>query len=203
MKSRSWEVWDKEHVARIAKDGWGKSAEYHKGLIVGRVLDETEGDSVLDVGCGVGRYASFYRHLPPMYLGVDSSDEMLAVARQRYPEMVFKRGDIYDLSGVPDADTVIAIAVLIHMPDVESAVRELWGKSKRCLMVTVTIQKGGRFGERDTYTRNGVTAKFPPGKRIIARAEDRAEFENLLQSLEPSDIQSWPFDSVRLYKVTR
>jgi ubiquinone/menaquinone biosynthesis C-methylase UbiE len=200
--SRSWEVWDDDHVKRLTSYGWA-SKKITKGAIVSKVLDETVGDRVLDVGCGVGRYAHFYQTMPVQYLGVDSSESMLAVARERYPHMRFEVGDVYGLDSLPMFDTVIAIALLIHMPNVEDAVRQMWSVAGQCLMMTVTMSEGGRVSENPTYTRAGKTTKFPPGKRIISRSEDPKVFERLLRSLNPSDVQSWTIGPVELYKVVR
>lgn len=54
------------------------------------------GASLLDVGCGVGHYGTLLRRSPwsVRYLGVDVSQAMIDVARQREPGLDFQQGDM-------------------------------------------------------------------------------------------------------------
>lgn len=77
---------------------------------------------VLDVGCGTGHLA--FRVHPDQYLGVDSDEESLALARRKYSRHFFQ-------TSLPDKglkfDTVTALAVIEHVADPAVFVRRLAG----------------------------------------------------------------------------
>ncbi len=56
------------------------------------------GDSVLDVGCGFGDFASFLaRHGAAVdYTGIDLSEELIKEGQKHYPEARFISGDLFD-----------------------------------------------------------------------------------------------------------
>lgn len=49
--------------------------------------EHAHGRRALDFGCGTGRSTRFLQHLGYDTLGVDIAPEMLAIARQRQPEL--------------------------------------------------------------------------------------------------------------------
>lgn len=85
------------------------------------------GSSVLDVGCGNGRLLENLVGKNVSYLGVDSSEELLELARTNYPDHEFKTADILDLtSEVKEKfDLVISVAVLHHLPSEELRLQAL------------------------------------------------------------------------------
>jgi 2-polyprenyl-3-methyl-5-hydroxy-6-metoxy-1,4-benzoquinol methylase len=76
--------------------------------------------TVLDVGCGNGGLA---RHVPPeRYLGLDVDPVSVAAAQAACPDHRFVVGDVPD-GGV--YDTIVALAVIEHVPDPASFLRRL------------------------------------------------------------------------------
>ena len=81
-------------------------------------------DSVLDLGCGNGELARELarRGHSGRYVGLDSSDELLAAARreQSHPRVSFENADLADPSWQADLsrpyDRIFAFAVLHHLP---------------------------------------------------------------------------------------
>lgn len=202
--SEPWEVWDKEHVANLVEKGWANEDKIRRGPIIDEILKSTEGKSVLDVGCGVGRYAHFYREMPVAYMGMDSSEEMLGVARKRYPELPLFHGSAFDLSEFPEADTVIATAVLIHLPESSKALGEMWSRTKKILMVTVLLGDGSTQKRHEYGWGKGAVSEFPEGKDIIYRSETKEEFEALIDSLPAVRMYSAkPIQQIVLYKIYR
>lgn len=94
------------------------------------VLGPLDGRRVLDAGCGDGSYALEAAGRGALVTGVDRSEDMLAVARERSAArgiaVDWRQGDVLALP-FPDAsfDRVIAIALLCLVSDPRSAVREL------------------------------------------------------------------------------
>jgi len=96
-----------------------------------------EGETVLDVGCGIGHLAAL---LPCQgYRGIDNSRDMVEAAKRFFPAMSFTLGDVYDLSGHEAADTVYALYLLIHLPDMEKPLNQLWGRTKKALIFNLPI----------------------------------------------------------------
>lgn len=55
---------------------------------------QTDAVRVLDMCCGTGTHAQFFRDLGVSYIGVDTSDAMMAKARERCPSAKFNKGDV-------------------------------------------------------------------------------------------------------------
>jgi ubiquinone/menaquinone biosynthesis C-methylase UbiE len=93
-------------------------------------LDRVEGKRVLDAGCGDGTYSLAAAERGARVTGVDLSEDMLAVARERSAArgltVNWRQGNVLALP-FPDSsfDLAIAITVLCLVPDPQKAVREL------------------------------------------------------------------------------
>ena len=140
---RYWDVWDghlgKERVKRYPK-AYGsphnpipdhrRRMELASSLIVG--------NSVLDVGCGIAHLIPFVKD-DVEYVGVDTSLEMIQVAKRFHPNSTFHIGDIYDLSHFRMFDTVLCQSVLIHLPEIEVPIQEMWRHARKAVVFSVPI----------------------------------------------------------------
>ncbi len=89
MYNRSAAIYDAIYQA-MGKDYAG---EAQKLLAFVRQYKRSEGNSLLDVGCGTGGHISYLqKHFDVQ--GLDGSDEMLAEARHKYPDVRFHRADM-------------------------------------------------------------------------------------------------------------
>lgn len=79
----------------------------------------------VDAACGTGRHAAYLASLGHTVIGVDTSPEMLAVAREKVPAAELHEADLHELP-VPDgsADLVVCALALTHVPDLERALAE-------------------------------------------------------------------------------
>lgn len=200
---RDWEVWNEKHVENLVEHGWAEDNP-SKGKYLKWVLNRLEGDSVLDVGCGIGRLLYF---LPEEmdYLGIDSSEPMLERARERFPNRRFVRGDVYNLEVFDRFDTVVALALLIHLPDSKPALEQMWGRAKKCLMFTVKIGAEEEVNRHESIKMaDGSKSYFEGGKEIIFHTEDRSEFDEKVDSLPDVDgVEKWNDEEHWVYKVSR
>ena len=72
---------------------------------------------VADLGCGPGRLTAFLRSLGVDVRGLDLSPGMIAVARQRHPDVCFVTGDLRALPyGDRELSGALAWYSIIHLP---------------------------------------------------------------------------------------
>lgn len=87
---------------------------------------------ILDVGCGNGRLSQY---LPSTaeYLGVDSSEALIAIAKKNFPDKSFAIANMLDLSTLPDDhyDIIFCIAAIHHVPSNELRVKTLIEMKKK------------------------------------------------------------------------
>jgi len=132
--------WHKPVVELDCATGYAKwAAEYDAEAnplvaaeepVVLELLGDVASRDVLDAGCGTGRYALRLAQAGARVRGVDTSEEMLAVARGKQAEsgveVDFRLGDIGRL---PHADACFDAAVcaltLSHVADLGGAIGEL------------------------------------------------------------------------------
>jgi len=77
----------------------------------------TEGDKILDVGCGNGRLLEILKDKKINYTGVDISEKLVEVAKKRYPQNSFLVADNLNLPFLDNNfDKVFSVAVLHTIP---------------------------------------------------------------------------------------
>jgi ubiquinone/menaquinone biosynthesis C-methylase UbiE len=104
--------------------------------MVGRVHERP----ILDVGTGTGRAALLLARGGARVTGVDASEQMLAVARQRAADegvkAAFQLGDAHDLA-FPDRafDVAVSLRLLMHTPKWQRCISELCRVADRLVIV--------------------------------------------------------------------
>ena len=68
------------------------------------------GGAVLDLGCGAGRLANWMSGRIGSYIGIDASEPMIKVAREKYPELTFLVGDILGFEAPDSSLDLILLA---------------------------------------------------------------------------------------------
>ena len=106
-----------------------------------------DGDSILDFGCGNGRLVELFKDKNISYKGVDSSQELINFAKQKYPEYAedFIKIDPTKVS-LPFNDktfnSVYSIATFHHLPGKRhrlAVARELYRITKENGWIVVTV----------------------------------------------------------------
>jgi SAM-dependent methyltransferase len=79
----------------------------------------------LDAACGTGRHAAYLADIGHHVIGVDSSAEMLQVARTKLPGVELHQADLHELP-VPDqsVDVVVCALALTHEADLDPVLAE-------------------------------------------------------------------------------
>jgi len=104
--------------------------------VISTFLGDVAGRRILDVGTGTGRAAIGLAGLGADVTGVDASEEMLKVARERAREakvaVAFQQGYAHHLPFDDRSfDAAVSLRVLMHTPDWRTCLRELCRVSRR------------------------------------------------------------------------
>lgn len=92
-----------------------------------------ENSKTLDIGCGTGYYADAVRSQGcKQYLGIDITDQLFPVLRQKYPDYTFRKADISSVELNEHFDLIIMIDVTQHIVD-ESAFSSAMKNVASCL----------------------------------------------------------------------
>jgi len=143
---------------------------------LGFLFSLKDNEKVLDLGCGNGRYFEFFKNKPVEYIGIDNSEELIRLAKERYPEAKFQINDAFNLS-FPDNyfDKVYSIAVLHHIPSEELRV-EFLKEAKRVLKkdgsLIITVWKFHQIKELSLILKYTIL-------RLLGRS--KLDFKDILE----------------------
>ncbi|MFH1656787.1 MAG: methyltransferase domain-containing protein [Candidatus Nealsonbacteria bacterium] len=85
-----------------------------------------KGDNVLDLGSGNGRYYNLIKENNASYIGIDNSEKLIQIAKNKYPEADFRVVDALNLPFADNSfDKIYSIAVLHHIPSTEFRIQFL------------------------------------------------------------------------------
>jgi len=83
-----------------------------------------EGLSILELGCGTGDL--LYALKPNRGVGIDFSSEMVRIAKERHPNLEFRKADMEKIEGWEETfDVLIMSDVVGHLMDIEETFRRL------------------------------------------------------------------------------
>ncbi|MEY2568152.1 MAG: arsenite methyltransferase [Actinomycetota bacterium] len=121
-----------ENVARSLEKLYATADVLRRRTIVRAAVDATEGDAILDVGCGPGFYVAELLHetgSSGRVVGIDSSPQMLAIAAKRttgHENVEFRDGEAIALPVEDGAfDRALCVQVLEYVDDATAALNEI------------------------------------------------------------------------------
>jgi trans-aconitate methyltransferase len=88
--------------------------EYGRDLL--ELLDPRPNERILDVGCGTGHLTAAIAERADEAVGIDDSAEMVARAREEYPDLRFERVDARNVAPLDPFDAVFSNAALHWIP---------------------------------------------------------------------------------------
>ena len=121
--------WD----ASLYQKNYGFIWQYGENLI--DLLAPQPGERILDLGCGTGQLTTKIAKTGAEVVGIDRSPEMIATARQNYPELLFEVADARQLQFSQPFDAVFSNAVLHWILEPDAAIRS----------IHQALKPGGRF----------------------------------------------------------
>lgn len=177
LRSAPGASWGSPAVRRHYRtDGWTDPGEQAAVESLGAAID---GGRVLDLGVGGGRTTGILLPLAGSYAGIDSSPEMIELARERYPEADLRVGDARDLPGVEDESCEVVVFSFNGIDSVEHDDRaRVLGEARRVLapgghlLVSTLNLDGISHGESPGATRPEPAR---PRQDPLRRAKDAAQ----------------------------
>jgi SAM-dependent methyltransferase len=157
--------------------GWGTPVYEH-------VLDRLEigpGTSVLDCGCGAGRFARLAADRGASVAGIDASEELIEIAAERAPEGDFRAGDIEALPWEEDSfDVVTGFSAFQFADDKVRALSEAGRVSRGAVAVVIPTR----------VPESGITAVFQPVFPLFAgEALESMRRSGMFALSEPGKIE--------------
>ncbi len=126
--------------------------------------EELEGKLVLDVGCGMGRFAEVATRWGARVVGIDlSAAAEVAAKNLKDREFVAFQADVFALPFFPESfDVIYSVGVLHHTPDCEAAVKTLDKYLKPGGTLAVWLYSGYNKWYRFSDIWRGYTSRMRP-----------------------------------------
>lgn len=150
-----------EYTARIADELAGKPLD--RALLQAFVEQVGALGPIADIGCGPGHVAAFLASAGATVEGIDLSSGMIAQARQRYPNLAFRQGDMRSLE-LADATLggIAAFYSIIHLAPSEltPTFQEWWRVLRGGGYALVAFHSGDTVMHLDTWWDQPVDLDF-------------------------------------------
>jgi len=90
------------------------------------LLQPQSHERILDLGCGSGQLTAKIKEYASEVVGIDKSADMIADARQKYPQVDFHVADAADFCLDQPFDAIFSNAALHWVTDYKGAIRCMW-----------------------------------------------------------------------------
>lgn len=111
----------------------GFVSKYGEGLLP--LLNPQKGETILDLGCGTGDLANQIAQSGATVVGIDSSEEMIQTAKEKFPNIDFRQANVVDFELNQKFDAVFSNAVLHWVLEPDRAIKQIYSH----------LRNGGRF----------------------------------------------------------
>ena len=133
-------------------------AKLHSELAPVRLYELThkyfdKSGKTLDLGAGIGRDTEWLKNQGYEVMGIDASEGMLAVARERYPHLKFEKDSLPSLATLENESfqNIFCCAVLMHLPQEQlaSAIENILRITKASGRIIISIRASDGAEERE------------------------------------------------------
>lgn len=131
--------------------------------------------SILDIGCCTGDYILAWREAgyKGEYLGIDITPNFIEASKNRLPNEKFEVANIYEYKSDKKYDIVVCQNVLMHLPDVKSAMDKIFSLSDNYVFLSFYGTKGETTETHNEdfinyhYNISDITKHIPNGFSLI------------------------------------
>lgn len=196
----------RQRLARVHALDFTDQARAASALLV-QLLD---GGLVIDLGCGPGDLSEAVSAAGMDYLGIDASESMLDLARERYPDRRFEHGSAFDVPESRAAAIVAVGEVVNYASDARAGLTGLAAWIRAChrslapggvLLLDVAGPLRADPEPRTVEVRGDgywmqVTTQTDPGRQILTRTitveDDEGEYREVheLLLIDPMDVMA-------------
>jgi ubiquinone/menaquinone biosynthesis C-methylase UbiE len=135
----------------------------------------TNPKSILDIGCCTGDYIMAWREAgyKGEYLGLDVTPNFIESSRKRLPNEKFEVANLYEYKSDKKYDMVVCQNVLMHLPDVKSAMEKIFSFTDNYVFLSFYGTKGETKNTHDKdflnyhYNISDITKHIPNGFSLV------------------------------------
>ena len=177
----------REHGADV-RTLWGSEQSQRERFAVLCEVGDLNGKSVLDVGCGFGDLLNFLQSRgirPSQYLGIDCVDDILAVARQKYPAGRFENRELSAVAADERFDYVFGSGIFFLEGEnwrdhVMTTIRQMYEHTREAVAVNFL----SRFSTNRDYHSHYVD----PGELLTTLMDEITPVAELRHSYRSNDL---------------
>lgn len=166
---------------------------WKKGEELLELLAPKDGERILDLGCGTGHLTAKIAESGASVIGIDSSPDMIAQARQNFPKLTFRLADATAFTAEEPFDAVFSNAVLHWVTKAEAAVER----------IAAVLRPGGRLvlemGGRGN-TQRVVNAVEDVLRAAGYKAQHRWYYPSVATYTALLEKHGFEIDSARLFQ---
>lgn len=152
-----------------------------------------ENAHVLEIGCGYGREARKILEHTDFYTGIDASEKLLELARQRVPQGNFELADAVSYDYPEEAyDIVFAFASLRHMDqtETETILRQVYHSLKPGGIFYISLQYADSYRETIKDDEFGVRLLYLYNPSLIQKLAGPV-YKNVYESRDTIEGRDW------------
>lgn len=122
MDRRAW-LEERRRISMERMDGfaptydrdWGEISGVHRRMLGDLIGSLPAHATILDIPCGTGKYFPMLLEAGADVTGIDRSRGMLEKAREKFPDVALREGDLQDLSDQAAYDAVLCIDAMEYV----------------------------------------------------------------------------------------
>jgi ubiquinone/menaquinone biosynthesis C-methylase UbiE len=135
----------------------------------------TNPKSILDIGCCTGDYIMAWREAgyEGEYLGLDITPNFIESSKKRLPNEKFEVANLYEYTSDKKYDIVVCQNVLMHLPDVKTAIEKIFSFTDKYVFLSFYGTKGETSESHNEdfinyhYNISDITKHIPKGFALI------------------------------------
>ncbi len=166
------------------------------------------GKLILDVGCGAGKFTNYFCELGFKAVGIDFSNGLLKIARNKYPNIEFINSDICEYETTDLYDGIFTKDVLFHLPD-EDIVKTLKmfkevlkPNGKLCIIMDMPKKSGEQIFVEDLNENFKIYYNYLTVEKLKMLLEQAGIAINGIQVVKDNDNASSYATGLMIFQAT-